>query len=151
MLRTINKIISRCYFAESHCDVQLRMLRQQGDVIEMEKMNILKQKASLFEQLDQNEKELVGSRLARDQFFDILQFRAIIQKKEADLDVILFELHQQQRENTNRKSLKQKEKTAFIRKRNKYEKWKSCHLKRQRLQGMLQQELEQEEMVQWTV
>lgn len=151
MLRTINKLISRCYFAESRCDVQLGMLRQQAEAIEIEKMEILKQKASLIEQLGENEKKLVGARLSRDHFFDILQTRAIIQKKEAELDVSLFELHQQQRENYHRKSLKQKEKTGFIRKRNKYEKWRSCYLKKKRLQALQQQELDQEEMVQWKV
>lgn len=117
----------------------------------MEKIDILKQKASLNEQLGENEKKLVRTRLSRDHFFDILQARAIIQKKEAELDVSLFELHQQLRENSHHKSLKQKEKTGFIRKRNKYEKWRSCYLKKKRLQAMQQQELEQEEMVRWKV
>lgn len=151
MFRTINKLISRCSFAESRCDVQLSLLQQQAGVIEKEKMGILEKKASLFEQLDQSEKEIIGTQLSRNHFFEILQVRAIIQKKKSELDVSLFELHQQQRENSHYKVLKQKEKTAFIRKRNKYEKWKSCYLKKKRLQAIQQQELEQEEMIQWKV
>lgn len=147
--KKIRSLISRCQFSQSRCDAKIAGFSR-------EIQELMSSKESLQVQIEGLRKLLKTQRvddevLNREQLNVILRKQSVLRRKIYECNALISQIIEQCKELEEKRIEQQKKRQYWLRKEDNYNRWLSKQKQQIYLFNLRQDEVEQEERIQWNL